>query len=87
MFWPRFHKQIEPCVIPQKPLFEVKQTPLMPPVKPPAKANAADKLKQVKACIELADAAADDLGLSEKDPIRRNMAYALKIIEGTDSGA
>lgn len=46
-----------------------------------------EKLKQVKMCIELADAAADDSGLPETGPVRRNLAYALKIIEATNSGA
>lgn len=46
-----------------------------------------EKLKQVKMCIELADAAADDNGLPETGPVRRNLAYALKIIEATNSGA
>lgn len=43
----------------------------------------SEKLQQVKICIELADAAAYDLGFPENHSIRRNLNYAIKIIEGS----
>lgn len=46
-----------------------------------------EKLKQVKMCVELADCAADDAGFQPTSSVRRHLQYALKIIEGDNSGA
>ncbi len=63
--------------------FKQEQLKQLNPPMPLFTTGDSEKMQQVKICIELADAAAYDLGFPENHSIRRNLNYAIKIIEGS----